>query len=141
MGGIHGAPCTSLLKKGARQQWESRNRHDWLVLGFTAEEAHRAAKFCQTERDTLIPILVDQGATKERCFLELVRAGVRVRRRVAASPSARGARVDRRRARLPVDDAARVAGRRSVVRIGAHARRAAVDALRHASHGDRVARE
>jgi len=34
LSGPKGAPCTMLLKKAARQQWEADNHHDYLVLGF-----------------------------------------------------------------------------------------------------------
>ena len=68
MAGIAGAPCTMRLKKHARQQWENKNNSDYLVLGFTAEEKGRADRFKLTERDTLLPILVDLGLTKQDCF-------------------------------------------------------------------------
>ena len=76
MSGVHGAPCTLLLKKKARQLWEEKNHHDWIVLGFTADEKHRAERFSSMERDNLIPILVEQGVTKSDCFLELMNAGI-----------------------------------------------------------------
>lgn len=78
MSGVAGAPCTMVLKKRARQHWESSNPHDWLVLGFTAEERRRAEMFALTERDTLIPVLVDAGVTKAECFRILMAAGLRL---------------------------------------------------------------
>ena len=68
MEGIGGAPCTYELKKKARQEWESLNNPDWHVLGFTAEEKSRADRFMFTERDNLIPVLIDEGITKADCF-------------------------------------------------------------------------
>ena len=68
MSGIAGAPCTMRLKKQARQQWEKKNNSDYLVLGFTFEEKKRADRFKLTERDNLIPILVEERISKQDCF-------------------------------------------------------------------------
>ena len=76
MSGNAGAPCTVELKKEARIQWEDRNHHDWLVLGFTADEKRRSDRFRQTERDNLIPVLIDEGLTKQDCFKIINDAGV-----------------------------------------------------------------
>lgn len=78
MEGIGGAPCTYELKKKARQEWEAINNPDWHVLGFTADEKARADRFMLTERDTLIPILVDEGITKSDCFRILTQASIRL---------------------------------------------------------------
>ena len=78
MSGPLGAPCTLLLKKAARQHWERHNRHDWLVLGFTADEKTRADRFALTERANLLPVLIEANITKAKCF-EIVRdAGLRL---------------------------------------------------------------
>lgn len=84
MCGIKGAPCTRLLKKGARQQWEANNHHDWLVMGFTADEAGRAKNFALTERSNILPILVEENLTKEDCFDVLRDAGLSLPRTYAA---------------------------------------------------------
>ena len=76
MSGIAGAPCTMRLKKQARQQWESKNNSDFLVLGFTSDEKQRADRFKMTEREALIPVLVDEGITKQDCFDILVKEGI-----------------------------------------------------------------
>ena len=76
MSGPNGAPCTLELKRMARRIWEENNHCDWLVLGFTADEQKRAADFQRTERKNLIPILVDEGVTKQQCFEILNIAGV-----------------------------------------------------------------
>lgn len=68
MCGPAGAPCTQELKKRARQHWESIHSPDYTVLGFTAEEKHRADRFRLTERDTLLTPLIDDGLTKQDCF-------------------------------------------------------------------------
>lgn len=76
MSGVKGAPCTKELKKRARQEWESKNHFDWLVLGFTAEEKHRYDRFILTERENLLPILIEADITKKMCFRTIDRAGL-----------------------------------------------------------------
>lgn len=76
MSGPTGAPCTLELKKGARQQWEKENHVDWHVLGFTADEEKRYNRFVLTERDNVIPVLIDAGLTKQDCYDRLVHAGI-----------------------------------------------------------------
>lgn len=68
MSGNLGAPCTKFLKKRARQQWERENNWDWLVLGFTKEEQKRYDNFILSERENLLPILIDENLNKEDCF-------------------------------------------------------------------------
>lgn len=80
MSGPAGAPCTFELKKKARQHWESNNRFDYMVMGFTAEEEKRQKNFELTERDNVLPVLIDLGLTKADCYLELFEAGIRVPR-------------------------------------------------------------
>lgn len=71
-----GAPCTVELKKVARQQWESENHFDWLVLGFTAEETGRYNRFIQTERGNCLPVLIAKGITKDDCYKRLHEARI-----------------------------------------------------------------
>ena len=78
MSGPQGAPCTLELKKRARQHWESNNRHDYLVLGFTAEESKRAERFRLFERENLITPLIDEGLTKQDCFNVVTASGIRL---------------------------------------------------------------
>lgn len=68
MSGPLGAPCTMILKKWARQQWEAVNHVDWHVLGFTADETGRHDRFTQTDRDNVLPILIERGITKDDCY-------------------------------------------------------------------------
>jgi len=75
-----GAPCTLELKKEARYQWESRNHADWHVLGFTADERDRHERFILTERDNVLPVLIDAGLAKVDCFMRLQEAGIRLPR-------------------------------------------------------------
>jgi len=78
MAGIAGAPCTMLLKKEARYQFEKDNRVDFHVLGFTADEAHRFERFQKTERENTIPILIDEDMTKGNCFDYLIGEGINI---------------------------------------------------------------
>ena len=71
-----GAPCTQELKKRARQQWEKSNWADWHVLGFTAEEEGRYKRFIQTERDNVLPVLIESGITKADCYQIIQEAGI-----------------------------------------------------------------
>ena len=64
------------IKKEARQHWEKENPHDFIVLGFTADEKHRHDRFVKTERDNVIPILIDQGITKQMCYKIISQAGL-----------------------------------------------------------------
>lgn len=76
MSGVGGAPCTLELKKIARQEWEKRNAPDWHVLGFTADEKARSDRFMMTERENLLPVLIDEGITKDDCFRIVSDAGI-----------------------------------------------------------------
>jgi hypothetical protein len=76
MSGLHGAPCTLELKKKARQLWEKNNPVDWHVLGFTAEEESRHKRFTMTERDNVIPVLIEHGLNKQDCIDYLLKAGI-----------------------------------------------------------------
>lgn len=76
MAGVAGAPCTMELKKGARQKWEARNHHDWIVLGFTLEEKDRHERFAITERDTVLPVLIEDSITKGECYQIIQEAGI-----------------------------------------------------------------
>lgn len=78
MSGTKGAPCTQILKKKTRQHWESINKHDWIVLGFTADEKHRYDRFIQTERANTLPVLIEEGITKEDCFKIIQDAGIQI---------------------------------------------------------------
>ncbi|ESQ85446.1 hypothetical protein AEAC466_04585 [Asticcacaulis sp. AC466] len=71
-----GAPCTMLLKRGARQHWEQTHDVAWHVMGFTAEEEDRHDNFILTERDNLLPVLIDAGLTKQDCFDICLAAGL-----------------------------------------------------------------
>lgn len=76
MSGPLGAPCTMELKKGARQHWEKENKADWHVLGFTAEEKHRYDRFVISERENVLPILIEANTSKQDCFKVIMDAGI-----------------------------------------------------------------
>jgi hypothetical protein len=71
-----GAPCTTELKKRARQDYEKLNPVDWHVLGFTHDEQKRYARFVQTERENVLPVLIDAGLSKQGCLDMIISAGV-----------------------------------------------------------------
>lgn len=76
--GVKGAPCTMLLKKQARYEFELNNKIDWHVLGFTFDELDRHNRFVRTERSNVIPILIDWSYTKNDCFKILNQAGIKL---------------------------------------------------------------
>lgn len=71
----HGAPCTNLLKKEARRQWEQVNNPAHHVLGFTADEQARHDDFVERERE-ILPVLIDAKITKTDCFEIIAREGI-----------------------------------------------------------------
>lgn len=71
-----GAPCTRALKKHARQEYEAAHRVDWHVFGFTADEKDRHERFVLTERDNVLPILIEAGLSKQACYNRLIEAGI-----------------------------------------------------------------
>lgn len=71
-----GAPCTMILKKQARYEFEDSHKIDFNVLGFTSEEQHRHDRFIKFERTNLLPVLIDAKITKGRCFEILNEAGI-----------------------------------------------------------------
>lgn len=72
----HGAPCTVELKKRARQEWEKTNPVDWHVLGFTVDERKRHERFVMTERENVLPVLIDAKMTKSDCADMIRAAGI-----------------------------------------------------------------
>lgn len=68
------APCTQQLKKKARYEWESKNRPDWTVMGFTKEEKGRFNNFQINERPAALYVL--ENITKAECFEMIADAGI-----------------------------------------------------------------
>jgi hypothetical protein len=78
MSGPKGAPCTMLLKKAARYEFE-RNHDIWVhVLGFTADEQGRFDRFVTGERANTISPLISDRVTKGNCFDIVKDAGIQV---------------------------------------------------------------
>lgn len=75
-----GAPCTNLLKKAARREFEQQYRVDWHVLGFTADEEKRYRFFQMGERENTLPILLDAKIDKQGCVDRLLAEGIRLPR-------------------------------------------------------------
>lgn len=82
MSGTKGAPCTDLLKKAARTQWEEANdwdhTFDWMVMGFTTDERKRHDRFVLTERNGVLPVLIVGGYSKQDCIDFLAAEGLRL---------------------------------------------------------------
>lgn len=76
MSGVKGAPCTVVLKKAARYEFERNNKIDWHVLGFTYEERDRHERFIHLERPNVLPVLIAAKITKKDCFRILLEAGI-----------------------------------------------------------------
>lgn len=74
------APCTYQLKKEARYQFESKNKIDFHVLGYTVEEKDRHERFIKSERENVIPILIENNITKQDCFNIITEAGIELPR-------------------------------------------------------------
>ena len=72
-----GAPCTKQLKKEARYMWEEINNPDWHVLGFTVEEIGRHKRFILSERENVLPVLIDAKITKQQCINILQDDGIK----------------------------------------------------------------
>jgi hypothetical protein len=80
MSGVVGAPCTLHLKKNARVEWEKANKPDYHVLGFTYEEKNRYDNFILSERNNVLPILIDSRTSKAECFAIINNAGIKLPR-------------------------------------------------------------
>jgi hypothetical protein len=73
--GVAGAPCTRLLKKEMRKEFERPG--DIQVFGYTVEEQDRVDRFIDANNDVnLWSILIDKGLTKQDCLAILQRAGI-----------------------------------------------------------------
>lgn len=78
MSGIQGAPCTRVLKKEARYQFELSHEIDFHVLGFTIDEWRRQKTFNESERGNTLPVLVQNLITKQDCFKILKKDNVKL---------------------------------------------------------------
>lgn len=74
--GVHGAPCTRLLKRQMRVFFEEED--DIQVFGFTEEERDRAAKFqASNEYMTVKLPLIERGLKKADCQSVLWAQGIK----------------------------------------------------------------
>lgn len=72
---IHGAPCTTFLKKRLRQQYQQPD--DIQVFGYTLEEQHRADRFRQQNPEVnLRTPLIEKSLTKNDTLAIIQRAGI-----------------------------------------------------------------
>lgn len=78
MCGIDGAPCTMVLKKEARYQFELKHEINHHVLGFTIDEWERQKRFNERERNNTIPVLISDLTTKDDCFKILRKASIKL---------------------------------------------------------------
>lgn len=76
MSGVAGAPCTMLLKKQARYEFELNNKIAFHVLGFTLDEQSRHERFTKYERENVLPVLIKLGISKIECFEIIKSAGI-----------------------------------------------------------------
>ena len=76
--GVHGAPCTRILKKEARYNFEANNHIDYHVLGFTSDEIGRSDRFIKYERYNTIPVLINLNISKKDCFDILKEANIKI---------------------------------------------------------------
>lgn len=75
LAGIAGAPCTLLLKKEVRKQFERPG--DIQVFGYTAEEQPRLDRFIDANNDVdIIAPLIEAGVTKQDCLAMIENAGI-----------------------------------------------------------------
>lgn len=73
--GPHGAPCTSILKKRVRQEFEHTTDHQ--VFGYTAEEQRRVDRFIDANNDINLWVpLVDRGLMKPDVLAMIENAGI-----------------------------------------------------------------
>lgn len=73
--GNHGAPCTRLLKKQVREDFQLPT--DTQILGYTVEESNRIDKFIDANNDVdFWPILQERQISKQDCFGILDMAGI-----------------------------------------------------------------
>ena len=75
LAGINGAPCTLLLKKRIREDFEKPN--DVQIMGYTVEEQDRVDRFIDANNHVdLVTPLIDKGLTKQDCLAMIENAGI-----------------------------------------------------------------
>jgi len=77
LAGIKGAPCTTLLKKRIREEFEKPG--DIQIMGYTAEEQGRVDRFIDANNEVnLRTPLIDKGLTKKDCLAMIDNAGIEI---------------------------------------------------------------
>lgn len=77
MSGVHGARCTTEMKKAVRWEFERTWHPDLQGFGYTVDERHRANRFREQNPEiTLVTLLIDEGLRKEDCHAIIDRAGI-----------------------------------------------------------------
>ena len=75
LSGHSGAPCTLLLKKQMREEYQRPD--DVQVMGYTAEEQGRVDRFIDANNDVnLVTPLIDRGLGKSDCLAMVQDAGI-----------------------------------------------------------------
>jgi len=75
LSGVAGAPCTLLLKKQIRKEFEKPD--DIQVFGYTVEEQGRVDRFIDANNDVkIVTPLIDRGLTKSDCLAMIQDAGI-----------------------------------------------------------------
>jgi len=75
LAGLKGAPCTLLLKKQVREEFERFD--DIQIMGYTAEEQDRLDRFIDGNPDVnLVTPLIDAGLLKSDCLAMIQNAGI-----------------------------------------------------------------
>ena len=73
--GIAGAPCTLLLKKRIREDYEKPG--DIQIMGYTIEEQHRVDRFIDANADVSLETpLIEKGLNKQDCLAMIQNAGI-----------------------------------------------------------------
>ena len=74
--GVEGAPCTMLLKKNVRENFQRpTDRH---VFGYCAEEQDRWDRFLDANNIDAIAPLIDKGITHANCLAMIENAGIKL---------------------------------------------------------------
>lgn len=72
--GMYGAPCTKKLKREVLDAWSMPG--DVPILGYTAEEEHRADRFLEGHGGVGLFPLIERGLTKANCLAMIENAGI-----------------------------------------------------------------
>jgi hypothetical protein len=76
--GVHGAPCTRLLKRRVRQEWEMDKSDLSYIWGFDYNEKERSLRINETmpQQEHIFP-LIDKGISKDDAHRILSASGIK----------------------------------------------------------------